>query len=448
MMAVLLGAVAATAGLGAGSAVAEPERLALDYHCPFPVIATQPIEATITSDFPDRVPAGRPTGEVPIQVELLLNRDTTSGLRILGGRTIEGLVSASFSVDDADSPIVAQLTIDPTPVAANSQETRLIARVIFPSMTFPDEFARRILVHGMEIDFTLRNSNGQVVQIPDSPNPFTTVCTQQPGQNNVLATINGPYVTPPRAPTNLRATAVTADSVALAWDPSVSPVVPVDSYKIVMNGEQLAGTWRQLSATISGLRPDTTYTFAVRATYPSPLSQPVTVRTLPDVIDLAYDVTGSAMVKAARTSVTVGGIAAAKLNVINGGFTADVDLRPAAVSTRLFGAFPATAEVGFVPNGQVTGRWADGGLTASATVGLTLSKLTVFGFPVAAAPCRTSVPTAIDLRSTAGFTPTTGGTLTGSFTLPSFTGCQPYAGLVTAAASGPGNTVELSLRVK
>ncbi|MCM3786100.1 glycosyl hydrolase family 18 protein [Neobacillus mesonae] len=69
--------------------------------------------------------------------------------------------------------------------------------------------------------------------------------------------------TAPSVPGNVRSTAVTASSVALAWNASTDNI-GVTGYN-VYNGANLAAAVTGTSTVISGLTPDTTYTFTVRA---------------------------------------------------------------------------------------------------------------------------------------------------------------------------------------
>jgi streptogrisin C len=87
----------------------------------------------------------------------------------------------------------------------------------------------------------------------------------------------------PTAPANTRSTAATATSVSLAWDASTDNV-GVSGYD-VYNGSTLATSVAGTSATITGLSPDTAYTFTIRAKdaagNSSPAGAPVTARTSP-----------------------------------------------------------------------------------------------------------------------------------------------------------------------
>ena len=72
-----------------------------------------------------------------------------------------------------------------------------------------------------------------------------------------------PDTVPPTAPTNLNVTGVTINSVSLSWNPATDNV-GVTSYDVFMNGVYY-GYVTGTTITVTGLTPDTTYTFHVRA---------------------------------------------------------------------------------------------------------------------------------------------------------------------------------------
>lgn len=68
---------------------------------------------------------------------------------------------------------------------------------------------------------------------------------------------------PPAAPSSLTASAITSSSVTLTWNASMDNI-GVAGYRIY-NGTALAGTTSGLNYTVSGLQPETSYTFTVVA---------------------------------------------------------------------------------------------------------------------------------------------------------------------------------------
>ncbi|MFB4287641.1 glycosyl hydrolase family 18 protein [Nonomuraea sp. ATR24] len=87
---------------------------------------------------------------------------------------------------------------------------------------------------------------------------------------------------PPGAPGNLRSPVKTTKTVSLAWDAATPGSLPITGYE-VYNGTERATTVTGTTATVTGLTPNTSYTFTVKAKDRkgtlSPASSPVTVRT-------------------------------------------------------------------------------------------------------------------------------------------------------------------------
>jgi chitodextrinase len=105
---------------------------------------------------------------------------------------------------------------------------------------------------------------------PSSTHTYTARAFDAAG--NVSAASNAVTVTtnptgvdtmPPTAPTNLAVTATTSTTVSLSWTASTDNV-GVTGYR-VFRGSTLAGTSATTTFTASGLTPNTSYTFTVRA---------------------------------------------------------------------------------------------------------------------------------------------------------------------------------------
>ncbi|GAA4091286.1 glycosyl hydrolase family 18 protein [Nonomuraea soli] len=69
---------------------------------------------------------------------------------------------------------------------------------------------------------------------------------------------------PPGAPGNLRSPVKTTKTVSLAWDASAAGSLPIVGYE-VYNGSTLATTVTGTTATVTGLTPNTNYSFTVKA---------------------------------------------------------------------------------------------------------------------------------------------------------------------------------------
>ncbi|UJW31369.1 glycoside hydrolase family 18 chitinase [Saccharothrix sp. AJ9571] len=96
------------------------------------------------------------------------------------------------------------------------------------------------------------------------------------------ANCDGSPDTPPSAPGGVQATVKTTKTVTLSWSASAPGSLPVASYD-VLNGTTKAATVTGTTATITGLTPNTDYSFTViakdTAGLASPASAPLAVRT-------------------------------------------------------------------------------------------------------------------------------------------------------------------------
>ncbi|WP_420535093.1 fibronectin type III domain-containing protein [Brevibacillus formosus] len=74
---------------------------------------------------------------------------------------------------------------------------------------------------------------------------------------------SAPDTIPPTSPTNLREVGISSSSVSLTWSASTDNIA-VQEY-LVYNGDTLAGTSSTTSYTVTGLLPNTTYSFTIQA---------------------------------------------------------------------------------------------------------------------------------------------------------------------------------------
>ncbi|GAB2487120.1 glycosyl hydrolase family 18 protein [Streptosporangium sandarakinum] len=99
---------------------------------------------------------------------------------------------------------------------------------------------------------------------PYSPT-FTLSASAEPANcriNDVRC--DGSADTPPSAPGNLRSPVKTTKTVSLEWDAATPGSLPIVGYQ-VYNGATLATTVTGTTATLTGLTPNTEYTFTVKA---------------------------------------------------------------------------------------------------------------------------------------------------------------------------------------
>ncbi|MFC7613548.1 fibronectin type III domain-containing protein [Actinokineospora soli] len=237
----------------------------------------------------------------------------------------------------------------------------------------------------------------------------------------------------PITPGNLRATAVTADSVSLEWTSS-SWWYETAGHNVLVNGK-LAAFEPGKSTTLTGLAPDTQYRIAVVTKDVlgnlSDRSFPVVVTTPPATFSLSL--TGKSTLRKGGT-VALAGSLDGKRGVT--GTSVALALDPATAKLRLFGLIPATGTLTFTP-GPVTP-----GDRVTVETGVKLTGVTIAGVPVSTGPsCTTAVKA--DLVPGPDFTLPGGGPLTGTYTLPPFTGCGPLTDFLNSSVAGPGNTLEL-----
>jgi hypothetical protein len=165
-------------------------------------------------------------------------------------------------------------------------------------------------------------------------------------------------------------------------------------------------------------------------------------------ISLTYPISGSTYINAIHTSIPLGpGTLSATADLNTAAVTGSVNLPPATGSFKELGLVPVTATTAFVEQGQTTGTLeSDGGIQATSHISLKLTSLKVAGIPVPVGnSCETAVPATITLTSESGFNALTGGTVSGTYTIPHFAHCLLATPLINLTLPGPGNTITLTL---
>jgi hypothetical protein len=192
-------AVVVAGGLGAGLLVgsgAAPAsaaaNLTLDYSCTYPLINQQDLTVDITVDLPGSAEVGVPTAPFDIEAISTVSAGTTSGLALIGAKTIEGSAVSHVNVQapqvnlpDVQVPVTGAKTAVPASGAFDVPATGQT-----PSLTFPVAGEGTIDVGNLDLRMIARNAAGDPIALPGG-NPdgsFDAPCTVKPGQEQRLAT--------------------------------------------------------------------------------------------------------------------------------------------------------------------------------------------------------------------------------------------------------------------
>ncbi|HVV24947.1 MAG TPA: hypothetical protein VHF06_36285 [Pseudonocardiaceae bacterium] len=171
----------------------------------------------------------------------------------------------------------------------------------------------------------------------------------------------------------------------------------------------------------------------------------------PVVLTVAYDVSGTSTVAKTNSTIDLGPATLTTGLDAQGNFTGTLPLPPTTTSFKALGLLPTTATVSFVPAGPVTGALSahpNVMITSTATYYLRLSDVTVAGLPALVGDhCQTKDPVTIPANTPDGqtFNITTGGTVTGTYTIGAFDHCGLTTPLINLLVPGSGNTVTLQL---
>ncbi len=204
-------AVIAAGGLGAGLLVssgvapaAAAAALTLDYTCTYPLINQQDLTVDITVDLPAEAQVGVPTAPFDIEAINTISANTTSGLALIGAKTLEGTAVSHVNVQapQVNLPDVqVPVTVHKVNVPA-SGAFEITATGETPSLTFPEVGEATIDLGILDLRMIARNAAGDPIALPGG-NPdgsFNAPCTPKPGQNQRLAAFPIVGDPPPNTP--------------------------------------------------------------------------------------------------------------------------------------------------------------------------------------------------------------------------------------------------------
>jgi hypothetical protein len=162
-----------------------------------------------------------------------------------------------------------------------------------------------------------------------------------------------------------------------------------------------------------------------------------------------YPVNGTTYLKAVDSTMTLGpGVLKTELDLTTADVTADLVLPPAHGEFKQFGVIPVSVTTTFHPEGKTVGKidQVTGAITSTSKVTLQLSGLKVAGIPTpVGGDCKTKEPVTITTVSGDDWNVVTGGTLTGTYTIPKFEHCLLATPLINLIVPGSGNTITLKL---
>ncbi|POM25831.1 Exoglucanase B precursor [Actinomadura rubteroloni] len=284
-----VGAVVAALTTGtAGSASAKDWPLSLKYTCAYPIIHKQALTIDITASIPEVQTPNKPSGSFPVKAVAHLDAKTMSGLDLIGAVSIEGSATATATIKSpgqADTVIHPELTFDKTAIPEKQQAFDVKAHGMTPSVTIKGKEGDKsqVFVNDLWLKVVAIDGDGYTIDLgtqPDGTNLDHVVCTQDTGQNNLLATITAgspdggvPDTTAPTVPANVKAVgSADGKSVGLSWDPSTDPKDSdgsagsgVAGYEVYDKAGKKVADVTDPKATITGLTPGTEYAFTVKA---------------------------------------------------------------------------------------------------------------------------------------------------------------------------------------
>lgn len=185
----------------------------------WPLFGNQGASLEVSADFPSSVQVGEPIPSTAVTSKATFNSILSQGIDLVdGGHTLEGELRLKGSITTPTGGVVTvQLPGEITPINVDADAPApdplvLEATANTPQVTIDDPGTANINVVSFSANLTLRDVNGDVIQIPNpsgipdsdgNPDTFDVVSTLAPatGQNTLLTSINigdpGPVVGAP-----------------------------------------------------------------------------------------------------------------------------------------------------------------------------------------------------------------------------------------------------------
>lgn len=172
---------------GVGSAAAVEARLSQTYECKFPLIGADSLKVAITAELPASVPVNTQTGAIRIDALSTVSARAAQGLGLVGAKTVEGIASASATVnlpggDQLD--VGLDTTVAKADVPAPARDFDVKASGAAPSLSFRRPGSATIDVNAITLKLTARDAAGKVVQLPPYGDVFEAPCALKPPDQN------------------------------------------------------------------------------------------------------------------------------------------------------------------------------------------------------------------------------------------------------------------------
>jgi len=381
-------------GAGVSAAASTPVDKTLTFTCPFPLIGNQVLSVRIRATMATPATVGGDLVTTDFSATATVPPTATQGLQLVGATTIEGTAKAGVTLNEAGTPIdltIPGLTIPSTPVPASGSFDTVASGPV-PTATITKAGTTTVSVGGFSTTLTPKKADGS----PTGLGTFTSDCTLDPGQDAQLVSFQ----------------------VSDGPPPTTTTTTP----------------------------PPTTTTTTPPPTTTTTTTAPPTTTTAPGGITYSYGIKGRSVLKSLHGTVPISGGITAKLDLGTGKYTADLALDPTTARFSMFGFIPVTTRIAFQPEGKTTGAVTNGALDATSKLTIKMPRISVFGLPISRSKaCGASKPSVVRMTSGPGFDVLKGGTLSGGYAIAPLTGCGPFTGFISALASGPGNTIDLTL---
>jgi len=180
-----------------GAAVAAPVNTSLEFTCPFPLIGDQIIIANISADYPESIVIGAngaPVELPPVQVDAItiVPDKARQGLAFVDATTITGVAHSVNTFHTAVGPIANNTDlaiVDTTIPASESGPFDVPAAGVSPAQTFDASHVGAVTLTVDDLIMDLRNLKADGSVAPAPVGEFSADCALNPGQDNVLTTI-------------------------------------------------------------------------------------------------------------------------------------------------------------------------------------------------------------------------------------------------------------------